>query len=234
MSRFGFWHGGGLPQVQFLGYLLQDNGVGNFNSKTFTGVSLGGEAADREFVMAICVGNSGFVQMSITNITVNGYSYSNIGTSPSTASAINFSVMSAVVPAPLGSSGDVKIDFSGNIASLAIGLYSVKGRNNIGANHIGYGNFSSSGLVSTVNMSGIDIPQFGFAISCITPVGSSIDISGAGFATDARPYLSPSGGIYGGMAHAGAIDFDLTGGGAVWSQPGSTSRVAAALWVFGR
>lgn len=234
MSRFGFWHGGGKPTIEFLGYLNQNNGSGNFSSKTFTGVNFGAESGDREIFLSMCIGNSAYTQRTISSITVGGYSPSAIGTSPSSASSTNTQTNIAIFHAPLGTSGNIPVSFSGNIASLLIGVYRVTGRSVVGATHVDHAATISAALVSSSTLNGIDIPNGGFALTTITPrdPASGCSITGSGFLVDASVNAQSSGGaIERGIGHCPVLDSAVSSGSATWSWSGSSYAVASA-WVF--
>jgi hypothetical protein len=232
MSRFCFWHGGGRPRIEFLGYLLQDNSVSPFSSKTFSGVNIGQASPDRELIFTYFVeSTSAYV---FGGITVDG-SGATIRQSASNVGGSNvITVGMSHIHLPTGGPASVSISFDRNVKSLSIGVYCVYNREFVGSDNVDY-KFASSGSSSTsAVLSGIDIQRDGFVVSIFGPRASAsgLSLSGSPFGLDAIADIDSSGSqVPVGMAHAGVQDESVTGASLTWAWTTARPYVTAA-WVF--
>lgn len=231
MSRFGFWHGGGLPKIEFIGYLLQDNSGGSFSSKTWTGAALGDAASDREIFLAITHGSPG--SQTVTSVTIGGVTAS-LGTGAGGAS-VGKSIRSAWAFVPSGTTGNVAITFSGNVPTVMIGVYRVVGRPVVGASHVDFDSTSAASGASSATVSGINIPSGGFSIGCLAIYQNSASapsLSGSPFVSDAVVNVQSSGApIYHAITHCPVQDNAITGASVSWSW-GSNEAMVAGVWTF--
>lgn len=231
MSRFSFWHGGGRPTVEFLGYLVRNNGGGSSSSVTFSGVNFGAPQADREIVLTISHGSPG--SQTVSSANVGGVSAA-LGAGAGGAS-IGASVRCAYVQAPVGTSGNVSLTFSGNVPYVVVGVFRITGRTHAGAAPVDFSStFSGSGSSTSV-LSGIDVPENGFAVSCLA-IGSASappTVSGAPFSLDAVGNVQSGGSpVYHGIAHCPVQEAAIANATLTWGIGASRPHVSAA-WVFG-
>lgn len=231
MSRFGFWHGGNRPQIEFLGYVLQNNGGASFSSKIFSGVPFGDPASDREIFLAITHGSPG--SQTVTSVTIGGVTAS-LGTGAGGAS-VGKSIRSAWASVPSGTTGNVAITFSGNVPTVMIGVYRVVGRPVVGASHVDFDSTSAASGASSATVSGINIPSAGFSIGCLAIYQNSASapsLSGSPFISDAVVNVQSSGApIYHAATHCPVQDIAITGASVSWSW-GSNEAMVAGAWTF--
>ena len=231
MSRFGFWHSSREPKIEYLGYVLRNNGSGNFSSQTFTGVDLGDPAEDREIFLILGMRVTG--ARTISSATIGGVSCTVESMTGSAAAALSqMAVIHARVPA--GTTGDIAITFSGALSALAVGVYRVEGRPVPGAGELLFVNSSGGAAVTSSTLSGVNAPKDGFVLSaCATGnVVSNLNVSGCNLGLDARINTQSSGGaIWTGVAHSPILGSALSSQSAVWSWKTATFR-SSGLWVF--
>lgn len=231
MSRFGFWHGGNRPKVEYIGYLLQDNSGGSYSSKTWTAASLGDPASDREIIFAISHASPG--SQTITSVTIGGVA-ATLGSAAGGA-AIGKAIGSAWAHVPSGPTGDVTITFSGNVSTVMIGVYRVVGRPVVGASHVDFDSTSAASGASSATVSGINVPSGGFSIGCLAIYQNSASapsLSGSPFVSDAVVNVQSSGSpIYHAVTHCPVQDIAITGASVSWSW-GSNEAMVAGVWTF--
>lgn len=231
VSRFAFWHGGNRPKVEFIGYLLQNNGGGSFSSKTWTGATLGDAASDREIILAISHASPG--SQAITSVTIGGIA-ATLGSAAGGA-AIGKAIGSGWAHVPSGATGDVTITFSGNISAVLIGVFRVTGRPVVGAGHVDFDYTSAGSGASSATITDIDIPDGGFAVGCLAIYQNSASapsLSGAPFVDNAVVNVQSSGAaIYHAITHCPVQEAALANASLTWSW-GSNEAMVAGAWVF--
>ena len=231
MSRFGFWHSAREPKIEYLGYVLRNNGSGSFSSQTFTGVGLGDPAEDREIFLLAGFRTSDARTISSASIAGVSCTVESL-TSSAAASLAQMAVLHARVPA--GTSGDIAITLSGNVTALSAGVYRVEGRPVPGAGELQFISSSGGAGVTSAGFSGVNAPKDGFILSGCMPgnVVSNLNISGCNLALDERINMNSSGGaIYNAVSHSPILSSPLSSQSATWTWTSSSYR-AAGLWVF--
>ena len=231
VSRFGFWHGGNRPKVEYIGYLLQNNSGGSYSSKTWTGAILGDPASDREIIFAISHNSPG--SQTITSVTIGGVA-ATLGSAAGGA-AIGKSIGSAWAHVPTGATGDVTITFSGNISTVLIGVFRVTGRPVIGASHVDFDSTYAGSGASSATITDIDLPDAGFGVGCLAIYQDSASVpslSGAPFIDDAVVNVQSVGAaIYHSITHCPVQEGAAPDETITWSW-GSNEAMVAGVWVF--
>lgn len=197
----------------------------NAASYTFPDVDFGEEDASRELLVVFAIRTS--VARTISGISVGGVSAS-FETPVSSASTYIFTV--ARVALATGVSGDVTIDFSGNVNAVSVALYRLVNRAvaGAGASDVASATFSS---VASAAVTGVDVPNNGFALTAIM-WGNSISapgLSGLGGAVNA--VLEPDAGQKAGFGRGAIQSPAATGAALTWSWTTSRSGFAVA-WTF--
>ena len=201
-------------------YVTSAGNSGTAAGYTFSSVSLGAATATREIF--VLVGWNQGANQALTSATIGGVSATIVGQA-NNSTVVGCALIRAAVPT--GATGDVAVNFAGNVNSCGVGVYRAANRPVIGAAHTSL--VSGTVILGTsINLSSVSVPASGFTLSVCKPTFggvSSPSVSGLNMAIDGNTTADSLVCFAGnGVQVSGATD---TIG---WTWSGSSSGVALA------
>jgi hypothetical protein len=151
-------YGGAAPAA--VSFIALTHDTGNVTTYTFSGASLGAEAADRYIFVTITAASSTGTARTISSGSIGGVAAS-IAVQQGAASSSGMTAAIMLAAVPTGTTGDVVVTLSGAGGSCDIGVYRVTGLGSATAFDTAVNSDEAGGgVVSTT----IDVPGNGFVI----------------------------------------------------------------------
>lgn len=214
--HFGAGGGGSLAKT----YEASAANASDLATHTFSGVSFGAAAADRELMVVVMGRFAASALRAITSITIGGVAAA-VETLQAVISIGGITV--ARVTLPTGTSGDVVVTWSGNVSSTTIAVYRVTGRAAAGSAASGLGSAYVI-LLTSLSVGSIAIPAGGFLLGGMFSVAVPSAYSGlattldATAAPDSEHWQARSTGLQGSA---------VSGESMIWTFPPSGAGLAA-------
>jgi hypothetical protein len=201
----------GTGSCSFLSYQIE---AGTSGPHTFSGVSLGAEAADRSIFVTVILTAAN--TRSVTSMTIGGVEATRVG--KATIAGANPGAELWAAKVPTGTTGNIVVTAN---AALGLGIYRVTGVNVLAA----YSADAYQGNTRATYTAGMNVPAGGFGLlACGIRADQSITLAGAGITQDGGSNASNFGAAVGSTTTAGSN--------AVTATSSSTGVKAIGAWAI--
>lgn len=214
-----------IPQLEIEKVFQAPVSLGSGTTQTYSGVSLGAEASDRE-IFVVMTGLIFGSAPTISSVTVGGVSATLATASTTSISFYGLSALVAFATVPSGTTGDIVVTWSAAPTRGGIAVYRVTGRPTLGAIETSTASATLSSLGTSVSISSMSVAASGFTLCALLhydPV-SGMTISGLNLALDdtSQTYAKFASNPLQASASTASIAW-------AWS---STSAALTAAWSF--